>query len=74
MDMRVVDPDASLTYGRARSTRVRPERVFLAKLGHDPRSIYTDVLGAPVPPEIADVIRRLEQREPPGRGWPNPDH
>lgn len=42
------------------------DAVFLAKLGHDLRSMYTDVLTAPVPDNLATLADRFRERRPAG--------
>jgi len=62
--MRLVRDDVALAYGGPRGSRMsKAEAVFLVKLGHDLRSMYTDVLGQPVPDDLASLLDRIDNRD-----------
>ena len=63
--MKVIREELAAGYGGPRRSRVSTaEAVFLAKLGHDLRSMYTEVVREPLPDALAGLVDRLAAAGP----------
>jgi hypothetical protein len=66
--MRLVRDDLRPGYDHLRRCGVGAvDAALLVKLGHDLRSMYTDMLAQPVPGDLASLVDRFAESEAPAR-------
>ncbi|GJD99365.1 NepR family anti-sigma factor [Methylobacterium isbiliense] len=63
--MKLIPSNHAASFGQTHATATSlADALLLAKLGHDLRALYTDVVDEPVPEELNRLINRLAPADP----------
>lgn len=63
--MKLIPSNHAASFGQTHATATSlADALLLAKLGHDLRALYTDVVDEPVPEELNRLIDRLGPADP----------
>ncbi|MGY2050820.1 NepR family anti-sigma factor [Methylobacterium sp. JK268] len=66
--MKVIPSNHAANFGQTHATASSlADALLLAKLGHDLRALYTDVVDQPVPDALNRLIARLDSLDEDGR-------